>query len=125
MMSCVANAGGPARRLTLTRWHAARRVDGSLLAGIWSAVHFVRMPEVLLLVIDDEPQVRRVIRNALSETSTRLLELFSQVWNRAHGDAQQNLRVHVANLRRKLERDPVRPELIITEPGAGYRFKGA
>jgi two-component system KDP operon response regulator KdpE len=50
-------------------------------------------------------------------------QLFAQVWARQHGDAQQNLRVHVASLRRKLERDPVRPRLIITEPGVGYRFE--
>jgi two-component system KDP operon response regulator KdpE len=49
-------------------------------------------------------------------------QLFSQVWTRSHGDAQHYLRVHVANLRRKLERDPVCPALIITEPGVGYRF---
>jgi two-component system KDP operon response regulator KdpE len=49
-------------------------------------------------------------------------QLFSQVWSRSHGDAQQYLRVHVASLRRKLERDPVRPRVIITEPGVGYRF---
>jgi two-component system KDP operon response regulator KdpE len=52
-------------------------------------------------------------------------QLFAQVWARSHGDAQQYLRVHVANLRRKLERDPVRPHLIITEPGVGYRFESA
>jgi two-component system, OmpR family, KDP operon response regulator KdpE len=50
-------------------------------------------------------------------------QLFAQVWGRSHGDAQQYLRVHVANLRRKLERDPVRPRLIVTEPGVGYRFE--
>ena len=50
-------------------------------------------------------------------------QLFTRVWERSHGDAQQNLRVHVASLRRKLERDPVRPSLIITEPGVGYRFE--
>ena len=49
--------------------------------------------------------------------------LFAQVWARSEGDAQQYLRVHVASLRRKLERDPVRPERIITEPGVGYRFE--
>ena len=49
-------------------------------------------------------------------------QLFSQVWSRSHGDAQQLLRVHVASLRRKLERDPVRPRAIVTEPGVGYRF---
>jgi two-component system, OmpR family, KDP operon response regulator KdpE len=52
-------------------------------------------------------------------------QLFAQVWARSHGDAQQYLRVHVASLRRKLERDPVRPHLIITEPGVGYRFESA
>jgi len=30
--------------------------------------------------------------------------------------------VHIANLRRKLERDASRPELILTEPGVGYRW---
>jgi two-component system KDP operon response regulator KdpE len=50
-------------------------------------------------------------------------QLFAEVWARSHGDAQQYLRVHVANLRRKIERDPVRPLLIITEPGVGYRLE--
>jgi two-component system KDP operon response regulator KdpE len=50
-------------------------------------------------------------------------QLFTEVWGSAHeGDAQQNLRVHIRSLRRKLERDPVRPKLIVTEPGVGYRF---
>ena len=49
--------------------------------------------------------------------------LFAEVWRgREHGDAQQYLRVHVARLRRKLERDPVRPRHILTEPAVGYRF---
>lgn len=49
-------------------------------------------------------------------------QLFDRVWSRSHGDAQHYLRVHVANLRRKLEHDSVRPRIIITEPGVGYRF---
>lgn len=50
-------------------------------------------------------------------------QLFSAVWGRPFGDPQQYLRVHVANLRRKIERDAVRPQLIVTEPGVGYRFE--
>jgi len=50
-------------------------------------------------------------------------QIFRAVWGRSPGDAQAYLRVHVANLRRKLERDPVRPVLILTEPGVGYRFR--
>jgi two-component system KDP operon response regulator KdpE len=50
-------------------------------------------------------------------------QLFNAVWGRAYGDPQQYLRVHVANLRRKIEADPVLPTLIVTEPGVGYRFE--
>jgi two-component system KDP operon response regulator KdpE len=49
-------------------------------------------------------------------------QLYSAVWNQSYGDPQHHLRVHVANLRRKLERDTIHPRLIITEPGVGYRF---
>jgi len=49
-------------------------------------------------------------------------QLFTAVWNDGAGDAQQYLRVYVGQLRRKLEADPVRPRLIRTEPGVGYRF---
>lgn len=50
-------------------------------------------------------------------------QIFRAVWGNAAGDAQAYLRVHVANLRRKIERDVVRPRLIVTEPGVGYRFE--
>ncbi len=50
-------------------------------------------------------------------------QIFRAVWGQAGGDPQSHLRVHVANLRRKIERDPLRPRLIITEPGVGYRFE--
>lgn len=49
-------------------------------------------------------------------------QLFDAVWGRSHGDAQQYLRVYIAHLRRKLEEDPLRPALIHTEPGVGYRL---
>ena len=50
-------------------------------------------------------------------------QLFAAVWpGRADGDAQQYLRVHVANVRRKVEPDPLSPRYIFTEPGVGYRF---
>jgi two-component system KDP operon response regulator KdpE len=35
----------------------------------------------------------------------------------------QYLRVHIRSVRRKIEADPVRPRLIVTEPGVGYRFE--
>ena len=50
-------------------------------------------------------------------------QIFREVWRNPGGDAQSYLRVHIANLRRKIEHDPVRPAFIITEPGVGYRFR--
>jgi two-component system KDP operon response regulator KdpE len=50
-------------------------------------------------------------------------QLFVAVWpGRSAGDAQQYLRVHVANVRRKIESNPLEPRYIFTEPGVGYRF---
>lgn len=65
--------------------------------------------------------LRALIRHAGRTMTHR--QLFAEVWSRSHGDPQQHLRVHIANLRRKLERDPLRPRLIITESGVGYRFE--
>lgn len=39
-------------------------------------------------------------------------------------DAVRALRVHVSQLRRKLEKDPARPRYLVTEPGVGYRLRG-
>jgi len=50
-------------------------------------------------------------------------QLFRTVWGNSSGDMQQYLRVHIRSLRRKIEGDPVRPRLIVTEPGVGYRFE--
>ena len=44
------------------------------------------------------------------------------VWGPAYTSESQYLRVYIPQLRRKLEADPARPRLILTEPGVGYRF---
>jgi two-component system, OmpR family, KDP operon response regulator KdpE len=49
-------------------------------------------------------------------------QLLQQVWGPAYHSETNYLRVHLANLRRKLEPDPARPRYFVTEPGIGYRF---
>jgi two-component system KDP operon response regulator KdpE len=51
--------------------------------------------------------------------------LLRRVWGDGYGDQSNYLRVYVAGLRKKLERDPSSPSLILTEPGVGYRWVGA
>jgi two-component system KDP operon response regulator KdpE len=48
--------------------------------------------------------------------------LLRSVMGRGYEDATGTLRVHVASLRKKLEADPSRPRIILTEPGIGYRL---
>jgi two-component system KDP operon response regulator KdpE len=50
-------------------------------------------------------------------------QLLQQVWGPAYQTETNYLRVHLANLRRKLEPDPARPRYLVTEPGVGYRFQ--
>jgi two-component system, OmpR family, KDP operon response regulator KdpE len=49
-------------------------------------------------------------------------QLLHDVWGPAYDTETNYLRVHFANLRRKIEPDPSRPRYLITEPGFGYRF---
>ena len=46
-----------------------------------------------------------------------------EVWGPAHAHQTHHLRVHMAELRKKVERDPARPRLLVTEPGVGYRLR--
>jgi len=50
-------------------------------------------------------------------------QLLQEVWGPGYTDAAGNLRLYMAQLRRKLEPDPARPRWLQTEPGMGYRFQ--
>ena len=50
-------------------------------------------------------------------------QLLSAVWGPGYQDATGNLRLYMAQLRRKLEPDPARPHWLLTEPGMGYRYQ--
>lgn len=51
--------------------------------------------------------------------------LLNQIWGPSHQYESQYLRVFIAQLRKKVEKNPNRPSYIITESGVGYRFIGA
>jgi two-component system, OmpR family, KDP operon response regulator KdpE len=50
-------------------------------------------------------------------------QLLRSVMGPGYEDATGSLRVHIASLRKKLEPDPGRPSIIVTEPGIGYRLR--
>jgi len=49
-------------------------------------------------------------------------ELLREVLGPEYGEETEYLRTFIKQLRRKLEADPSRPQLILTQPGMGYRL---
>jgi two-component system KDP operon response regulator KdpE len=94
-----------------------------------------RVRSVEMAASDADPQPEGDIR--LTPTEWHLLEvllrnpgkllshrqLLNDVWGPGYDNAGGNLRLYMAQLRRKLERDPARPRWLITEPGMGYRYQ--
>ncbi|MBN2274789.1 MAG: response regulator [Bacteroidales bacterium] len=48
--------------------------------------------------------------------------ILKEVWGMGYIEQTQYLRVFIAQLRKKIEDDPAKPKLLITESGIGYRF---
>jgi two-component system, OmpR family, KDP operon response regulator KdpE len=61
----------------------------------------------------------------LAKNSGRVMthqSILKEIWGFGYIGQTQYLRVFVAQLRKKIEEDPARPKLLITESGIGYRF---
>lgn len=48
--------------------------------------------------------------------------ILTEIWGTFSGNDTQSLRVFMANIRRKIEKDPAQPRYILTEVGVGYRL---
>jgi len=51
-------------------------------------------------------------------------QLLREVWGAAHVESPQYLRIYMRALRQKIEADPARPRILLTEIGVGYRLGG-
>lgn len=119
---------------------------GELLARIRSALRQATVEDLEPVVdlgditIDLAQRIVRKQGEVLKLTATEytLLALFArnegkvlthqyllrEVWGPGYIGQSQYLRVFIAQLRKKLENDPNRPEHILTESGVGYRLAG-
>ena len=114
-----------------------------LLARLRAALRRVDAPgdpvvELGDLVVDLEQRSVKLRGDPVSLTPTEfeLLRLFvrnegkllthptilREVWGPRYGAESHYLHVYVSQLRRKIEPDPTRPRLLLTEAGAGYRL---
>jgi len=62
-----------------------------------------------------------LIRHAGKVVTSR--QLLREVWGEAHLEEAHYLRVYMSVLRRKLEDDPTRPRMLLTEQSVGYRLR--
>ncbi len=112
-------------RLRVARRHSQPTAESAVFKSGKLSVDLARR----LVTVDDQPI-------KLTKTEYALLRLFVQhpgkvlthsqilreVWGAAYTSETHYLRVYIAHLREKLERDPANPELLLTEPGVGYRL---
>jgi two-component system KDP operon response regulator KdpE len=126
----------------LTKPFGIEELLARIRVGLRHAAHAKGTPSVVItsgaVVID--LSTRQVMREGeavrLTPTEYRLLAylagnagrvlthetLLVNVWGDEYRGHTEYLRVYVRQLRKKLEADPEEPELILTEPGIGYRF---
>jgi two-component system, OmpR family, KDP operon response regulator KdpE len=75
---------------------------------------------VVRLSVTEYALLRMLVQHAGRILTLR--QILGEVWGPQDEDKVQYLRVYVASLRRKLEKDAGNPQLLITEPGVGYRL---
>jgi two-component system KDP operon response regulator KdpE len=83
--------------------------------------HVVRLRgEEVRLTPTEFALLEQLVTNADKLLTHRIL--LQKVWGPEYGGEAEYLRVYINRLRQKLESDPARPQLLLTEPGVGYRF---
>jgi len=100
---------------------AAVPAGGSAPARLAGAEAQAAQPDDIRLTPTEWHLLEVLLRNPGKLLSRN--QLLTEVWGPGYADATGNLRLYMAQLRRKLEPDPARPRWLITEPGMGYRYQ--
>jgi two-component system KDP operon response regulator KdpE len=86
-----------------------------------AAMRATRDGETVHLTPKEWDVVALLVRHAGRLVSQR--QILQEVWGPEYVKETEYLRVLLARVRRKLERDPSHPVHFLTEPGLGYRFE--
>lgn len=119
----------------LARMRVARRHAGQ--HGVADHERVVRVDELrvdigkrLVCVNDQEVHLTPIewkLLSTLAKNAGRVMthqQILREVWGARYSNQTQYLHVYMGQLRAKLEAEPARPRLLLTEPGVGYRLKG-
>ncbi|HKW15789.1 MAG TPA: response regulator transcription factor [Candidatus Krumholzibacteria bacterium] len=113
-------------RVALRHAHATQPHDEAALTFGSLHIDFVRREvrideRVIHLTPTEYKMLSLLARNAGRVLTHR--QIIREVWGPSYAGQNHHVRVHMAELRKKIEADPARPRLIITEPGVGYRLR--
>jgi two-component system KDP operon response regulator KdpE len=113
-------------RVRVARRHAQKAAKEDVVFSsnglvIDFAARIVKLNDVELRLTQIEYRLLRLLVQHAGRVVTQK-QMLETVWGPEFGDATHTLRVHMGNLRQKIETDPGRPKFIRTETGVGYRF---
>jgi two-component system KDP operon response regulator KdpE len=77
--------------------------------------------EVLKLTATEYSLLALFVKNSGRVLTHRFI--LEQVWGPTYAEETQYTRIYVAQLRKKIEDDPSKPKMILTESGIGYRLR--
>jgi two-component system, OmpR family, KDP operon response regulator KdpE len=112
-------------RLRVAQRHAQPVADnavfvcGHLQVDLSSRIVTVKGQEIKMTPTEYS-LLRLLVRNAGKVVTHR--QILKEVWGPNYVEQTHYLRVYIAHLREKIETDPSRPELLVTEAGIGYRL---
>jgi len=114
-------------RIRVALRHAAKTDEGEAQFSLGDLkVDLVRR-QVLLRDVEVHltPNEYRLLTTLIKHAGRVLThrQLLREVWGPNASEQTQYLRVYMGQLRHKLERDPSRPQYLLTEPGVGYRLR--
>jgi two-component system KDP operon response regulator KdpE len=92
---------------------------GSLTIDLMN--HVVRRNDEIIKLTQTEFLLLQLLAKNHGRVMTHQF-LLKEIWGYSFLEQTQYLRVYIAQLRKKIEDNPSKPELLITESGIGYRF---
>jgi two-component system response regulator RegX3 len=85
--------------------------------------HVAMVEGVPVSLTRSEFQLLRLLVSRPGEVFARR-QIMEELWQTEFDGDERACDVHISNLRQKVERDPQRPELVVTVRGVGYKFDG-
>lgn len=113
-------------RIRVATHHSARQQDAAMVFDnltIDLAKHVATKNNEIIKLTTTEFSLLALMAKNEGRVLTHVY-ILQEIWGYGYTDQTQYLRVFIAQLRKKIEDNPSKPKLLITESGIGYRFSG-